>query len=197
VFHFLVEKMLMSIVMQKREQHWDPVTGDGVGLFAIGLGILIALIFRSEPGFVYVVDHANLIFREVGHSIVSFFNADLACYGGAVGQLILPCFMTLSFRRQGSPLGFAAASIWLCENLINISHNLADLGAKAPPLIGGADHDWPKVIVRTGLHPYEPNIVYLMTMVAWAGMASVCLWVLWRAWQSGRHTAPIRRAALN
>lgn len=183
--------------MQKREHHWDPVTGDAVGLFVVGMGLFLALIFRSEPGFVYMVDHANLVFREAGHSLVRFFRPDFACYGGAVGQLILPFAVILSARRQGRPLGFAAAMVWLCENLINIGHNLSDPGAKNPPLIGGADHDWPTVFARLGLTSNEANIIFIMTNVAWAGMALVFLWVLWRAWQGSRRTSAVSGAALH
>jgi hypothetical protein len=155
----------------------------------------VALMVRSSAGFVAVVDHANLVFREVGHSLVAYFNPNLAAYGGAIGQLALPCITALSFRRQGNVLGTATSVAWLCENLINIAHNLSDPGAKSPPLIGGADLDWPIAINHLRLLRYEPNIVMVLTLSGWTGLATVPMWVLWRAWQS-RHRPAVSSGSL-
>lgn len=179
--------------MEKREHHWETVTGDGLGLFAIGMGLFLALLFNSPPGFVFMIDHANVIFREVGHSIVGFFSPQFEPFGGAIAQLILPVIMLLSFRRNGSPLGFATSTVWFSENLLNIAHIVSDPGAKSPPLIGGADHDWIAVLGRVGLLQYEPRIVFGLTTAAWVGMGLACLFVLWRAWQSRRRSVPIGR----
>lgn len=181
--------------MEKRENHWGVVTGDGLGLFAIGMGLFVALLLRSTPGFIFMVDHANVIFREVGHSIVGFFAPQYQAFGGAVGQLALPVIMLLSFRRHGQPLGFATSAVWLSENLINIGHIIGDPGAKSPPFIGGADHDWINVFERLGLTQYESRVVFTFTMAAWIGMGLACLFVLWRAWQSRRRHSPIGRLA--
>jgi hypothetical protein len=142
-----------------------------------------------------MVDHANVIFREVGHSIVGFFSADYQAFGGAIGQIALPLIMLVSFYRSGHALGFATSTVWISENLINIGHMVGDPGAKSPPFIGGADHDWIVVFNRLGLLHYENNIVATFTTAAWIGMGLACLFVFWRTWQSRRLTSPFGRLA--
>lgn len=181
--------------MEKREHHWDPVSGDALGLFALGMGLFVALLFHSTPGFVFMIDHANVIFREVGHSIVGFFSPQFQPFGGAVGQLALPLIMLFSFRRSGHSLGFATSAVWLSENLINIGHIVGDPGAKSPPFIGGADHDWIVVFGRLGLLQYDNHIVFVLTTAAWIGMSLACLFLVWRVCQGRRRTAPIGRLA--
>jgi hypothetical protein len=192
-FHYFGGDFAPFAFMEKREYHWEVVTSDGLGLFAIGMGLFLALLFNSTPGFVFMVDHANVIFREVGHSIVGFVNPQFECFGGAIAQLALPVIMVLSFRRNGSPLGFATSTIWLSENLLNIAHVVSDPGAKSPPLIGGADHDWIAVLDRLGILQYEPRIVFALTTGAWIGMGLACLFVLWRASQGHRRSIPMGR----
>ena len=57
------------------EREWEPVTGTKLACFALGLGLFLLLLFRSEPGFVVLLDHANLLFHEAGHPIVGLFSA--------------------------------------------------------------------------------------------------------------------------
>ena len=64
--------------MEQRE--WEPVTGARLIGFAVGLGLLLLFIFRSEPGFVLLLDHANLLFHEAGHPAVGLFSSRLETY---------------------------------------------------------------------------------------------------------------------
>ena len=53
----------------EREQ-WNAVTTPKLIGFAVGLFIFLLVLFKSEPGFVFLIDHANLLFHEAGHPIV-------------------------------------------------------------------------------------------------------------------------------
>ena len=81
--------------MERRE--WEPVTGGRLIGFALGVALLLLLIFRSEPGFVFLLDHANLLFHEAGHPVVGLFSSRLETYGGTIGKLVFPCVLAVSF----------------------------------------------------------------------------------------------------
>src|SRR5437764_5372044 len=116
---------------------WDPVTkGQAVG-FAAGFGLFLLLLFRSEPGFIFLLDHANLLFHEAGHPIIGLFSSRLEPNGGTIGQLVFPCILAVSFWRKGNPLAVAAAAIGFFENWLNIASYMADARTMALPLVGG------------------------------------------------------------
>jgi hypothetical protein len=171
------------------EQHeWEPVTGARLIGFAVGFGLLLVLIFRSEPGFAFLLDHANLIFHEAGHPVVGLFSSRLETYGGTIGQLVFPCVLAVSFWRKGHTVGFAAGCIWFFENWFNIARYLADARALELPLVGGGDHDWNTILTRWGLLQYDTRIAAALRLIACVGIATTCAWVVWRAWQDRRRT---------
>jgi hypothetical protein len=168
------------------QREWESVTGAKLMVFALGFGLLLLLIFRSEPGFVFLLDHANLLFHEAGHPAVGLFSSRLETYGGTIGQLVFPCVLAISFWRKGQTLGFAAALIWFFENWFNIARYMADARKQELPLVGGGDHDWFTILGRWGLLPYDTRIAAALSLVAWIGIATTFAWVLWRAWQDRR-----------
>jgi hypothetical protein len=170
--------------MEQRE--WESVTGTKLIGFVLGFGLLLLLIFRSEPGFVFLLDHANLLFHEAGHPAVGLFSSRLETYGGTIGQLVFPCVLAVSFWRKGQTLGFAAAVIWFFENWFNIARYMADARKQELPLVGGGDHDWFTIFSRWDLLQYDTRIAAALNLVGWVGIAAVCVWVLWRAWQDRR-----------
>lgn len=173
--------------MERRE--WEPVTGTKLIGFAFGVALLLLLIFRSEPGFVFLLDHANLLFHEAGHPIVGLFSSRLETYGGTLGQLVFPCLLAVSFWRKRQPLGLAGAGIWFFENWFNIARYMADARTLELPLLGGGDHDWNTILTRWGLLQYDTRIAAALKLVGWIGIAASCAWVVWRAWQD-RHRLP-------
>jgi len=42
-----------------------------------GVGLFLLLALRSEPGFISLLDHANLLFHEVGHPAIGLFSSCL------------------------------------------------------------------------------------------------------------------------
>jgi hypothetical protein len=98
------------------QRHWGKVTGLKLAGFLLGLAAFLGLLFASEPGFVFGLDHANLLFHEAGHPIVGLFSNRLETYGGTMGQLTFPVVLAVSFWRQGQAISFAASVIWFFEN---------------------------------------------------------------------------------
>ena len=166
------------------EQHeWEPLTKAKLVGFAVGVGLFLLLVLRSEPGFVFLLDHANLLFPEAGHPVVGLLSSRLEPYGGTLGQLVFPCVLAVAFWRKGQPLGFAAACIWFFENWFNIARYLADARAMELPLVGGGDHDWNTILPRWGLLQYDTRIAAVLKLTAWLGITTTCAWVPWRAWR--------------
>lgn len=171
------------------EQKWDTVTPARLGGFVAFSAVFFLLVLWSEPGFVVLLDHANLLFHEAGHPLVGFFSHRLEPYGGTFGQLFFPAVLVVSFWRKGEPLGVAGGSIWFFENCLNIARYLADAGTMALPLVGGGDHDWNTILARWNLLAYDTRLARSLQLIAWLGMAATCGWLLWRAWQDRRQTS--------
>ena len=175
------------------EHHqWEPVTKGKLLGFAVGFGLFLLLVLRSEPGFVFALDHANLLFHEAGHPIVGLFSSRLEPYGGTIGQLVFPCVLAIAFWRQGRALGFAAAWIWFFENWFNIARYMADARRLELPLLGGGDHDWNTILTRWNLLQYDTRIGSALNVIGWIGITAACAWVAWRAWQDSRCPAAKR-----
>jgi hypothetical protein len=174
-----------------RHKEWDSITLPRLIGFLIGVGALFALILCSQPGFVFLLDHANLLFHEAGHPIVGLFSQRLEPYGGTLGQLAFPCVLMVHFWRRNQALSFAGSALWFFENWLNIARYLADARAMVLPLVGGGDHDWHTILGRWGLLPYDDRIATVLQLNAWLGITSVCVWVGWRFWQN-RHQRSTR-----
>ena len=162
-------------------KEWEPVTRVGLLRFGAGLGLLFLLWVQSEPGFILIVDHANLLFHEAGHPLIGFFSARLAPYGGTLGQLAFPMILAVKFWQRDQPLATAGAAIWFFENWLNIARYMADARTLALPLVGGDDHDWNTIFHQWDVLIYDTRIACVVRLLGWAGIVSACAWVTWRA----------------
>jgi len=164
-------------------REWEPITKGKLVGFAACLGIFLLVLFQSEPGFIVLLDHANLLFHEAGHPIIGLFSARLEPYGGTIGQLLFPGVLVVTFWRRGHALGVAACCIWFFENWLNIARYVADARSMELPLVGGGDHDWNTILSRWGLLQCDVQIATALRIGAWLGMLVICAWVSWRAWK--------------
>lgn len=175
----------------------EAVTTGRLIVFVLGAGLFFLLVFASESGFVFLIDHANLLFHEAGHPIVGLFSSRLEPYGGTIGQLVFPVVLAGSFWRKDQPLSFAGSVIWFFENWLNIARYMADARAQVLPLVGGGDHDWHTIFSRWHVLADDTRIAAIVKTIGWTGMLAACAWVAWR-WYRDRdrtpgsdHTAPI------
>ena len=161
---------------------WREVPTPKLVIFLAGLALFALLVFKSESGFVFGLDHANLLFHEAGHPIVGLFSQRLETYGGTMGQFAFPLVLAVSFWRKGEAISFAAAVIWFFENWLNIARYMADARAQELPLVGGGDHDWARIFGRWHLLNHDTQIAAVVRTAGWLGMAAACAWVIWRWW---------------
>lgn len=164
------------------EFHWRKITGWKLVGFYAGVTAFLGLLFASERGFIFGLDHANLLFHEAGHPIIGLFSNRLEIYGGTIGQLVFPVVLAVSFWRKGQAPAFAASVIWFFENWLNIARYMADARALELPLVGGGDHDWNTIFTRWNVLQYDTDIAGAVKFIGWLGMIAACAWVAWRAW---------------
>src|SRR6185369_6272969 len=94
------------------ECRWEKITGWKLAGFGVGVAAFFGLLLACERGFVFGLDHANLLFHEAGHPIIGIFSTRLETYGGTIGQLVFPVALAVSFWRQGKALALAASVLW-------------------------------------------------------------------------------------
>src|SRR5438132_4296544 len=146
---------------------FEPIKWSRLAGFLAGVGLFLLVAFRSESGFVFLIDHANLLFHEAGHPIIGLFSGRLEPYGGTVGQLAFPSILAVNFWRKGQALSFAGALLWFFENWLNIACYMADARAQALPLVGGGDHDWNTIFNRWHLLDYDMRIAKVVRTMGW------------------------------
>lgn len=151
-------------------------------LFLVGFFTFLGVVKRSEPGFVFLLDHANLLFHEAGHPITGLFSQRLEPYGGTVGQLFFPGLLMVSFWRKGRPIALAVATIWFFENFLNVARYMADARKLELVLVGGGDHDWNTIFARWDVLQFNDRIAAGVNTAGWIGIAASMAWVFWRAW---------------
>ena len=163
--------------------HWQKIATPHLVGFGIGFALFLVFVLAGEPGFVFLLDHANLLFHEAGHPIVGLFSRRLETYGGTLGQLTFPVLLAVSFWRKGQALSFAAAVIWFFENWLNIARYMADARELELPLVGGGDHDWNTIFTRWNLLSCDTQIAGAVKLMGWIGVVLAVLWVGWRGWR--------------
>ncbi len=163
--------------------NWNNVTAKKLLGFVAAIGVFLLLVLKSEPGFVFLLDDANLLFHEAGHPAVGLFSRRLEVYGGTAGQLVFPVVLAVSFWRKKETLSFAASIIWFFENWLNIARYMADARKQILPLVGGGDHDWANIFGRWHVLAHDTQIAAIVRTTGWTGMGAACLWVVWRWWR--------------
>ena len=167
-------------------EQWQPVTRSRFLTFSAGLAFFVVVLLRSEPGWVRVLDGANLLFHEAGHLFFGILGDTMGLYGGTLGQFVFPSIVIVGFWRQRATLSLAVGWIWFFENFFNVARYMADARALELPLVGGGDHDWSNIFWRWGVLHHDTHIAQAVAISGWIGMVLVWLWVAWRTVRS-RH----------
>ena len=167
-------------------QHWQPLSSAKFITASVALGALFVLLLADEDGFLILLDHANLAFHEAGHIIFGLLGPTLGLYGGTLGQLVFPVAVTVSFWKQGNPVGCAFGVVWLFQNFLNIARYLGDARARQLPLVGGGEHDWTNILSRWDMLAYDTKLAGLISAIGWLGMLAAWLWLANRWRQDGQ-----------
>jgi len=159
---------------------WQPVTKVKFGIFSLCLGLFIIIMLRNEPGYVPLLDDANLLFHEAGHIAFGFFGCTMGLYGGTLGQFVFPIVVIVGFWRQRSSVSFAAGWVWFFENFFNVARYMADARTQVLPLVGGGEHDWFNILYQWHMLYYDTHLAALMRIVGWAGLTATWCWLAWQ-----------------
>ncbi len=176
---------MFALLDEIRDQPWKAVPGWQVGMTSLGLLALFFLLRSSEAGFLFLVDHVNLVFHEAGHPIFGLFGDTLGLYGGTLGQLAIPFIVGASFWARREAVGCAVAGVWFFENFLNIARYMADARAQLLPLVGGGEHDWANIFGRWGVLSSDTVIAGFVSAAGWIGMLAAWGWLGWRWMQTG------------
>jgi hypothetical protein len=176
------------------EGRWEKVSVRDFVVFWVGVVLFALVVFKSEPGFVFCLDYANLLFHEAGHPAVGLFSRRLEVYGGTMGQLTFPVVLAVSFWRKRQAISFAVSVIWFFENWLNIARYMADARAQVLPLVGGGCHDWAEIFGRWRVMNDDTHIAAMVRATGWVGMGAACAWIVWR-WWADRKSAEITSEA--
>lgn len=127
---------------------------------------------NPETGF--VLDAANLMFHEAGHSIFFIFGDFMSVLGGTIFQIGIPVFVALYFIARGDYYSGSIISLWTGQSIVNASLYIRDAAAKELPLLGGdaAIHDWNYILTRLDLLQYTPHIAGI---AFWTGAVIIAL----------------------
>lgn len=139
--------------------------------------VCLACHYLGGQAWVPILDSANLAFHEAGHPLLGFFSERLAVYGGTLFQLAFPAAVAWHFQRRGQAAGFAAALVWLGENLLNVARYMADARTQILPLVGGGEHDWTEILGRWGLLQADTRLAGLLRFAASLLIVGACLWL--------------------
>jgi hypothetical protein len=171
------------------DQSWKPVPGWQMAAASAGFGLLFILLKTDDDGFLFVVDHANLVFHEAGHVIFGILGGTLGLYGGTLGQLAIPLIVGATFWKQRDAVSTAIAGVWFFQNFLNIARYMADARAQLLPLVGGGDHDWTNIFSRWGALASDTAIANVVAAAGWLGMMVVWGWLVWRWLDAPRENA--------
>jgi hypothetical protein len=172
-----------------QDGRWNSVPTRKLMGFLAGMAFFLLLIFQSTPGFVFILDDANLMFHEAGHPAVGIFSSRLGVYGGTLGQLVFPVVLAIASWRKREAISFAASVIWFFENWLNIARYMADARTQELPLLGGGDHDWATIFGRWDVMNHDTQIAAFVRTTGWIGMGLACAWVI-ALWWLGRKNLP-------
>jgi hypothetical protein len=152
-------------------------------LFIICFVILSGLLVSDEEYFIFVIDHANLLFHEAGHLIFGSLGPSVGLYGGTLGQLTIPVICGVAFFMQKSWVSLSVIMLWFFENLFNIAPYMADARSQMLPLVGGGEHDWADILSRWGVLQYDTTILAMLIAIGWLGLIATLARTAFLWWQ--------------
>jgi hypothetical protein len=170
-------------------ESWQPVTRVKFGVWSLCLGLFVIIILRNEPGYIPLLDGANLLFHEAGHIAFGLLGRTTGLYGGTLGQFVFPVVVIIGFWRERAPVSFAAGWVWFFENFFNVARYVADARDQVLPLVGGGEHDWFAILCQWHMLYYDTRLAALLQVAGWTGIIATWCWL---AWQALMRDTPVR-----
>jgi len=163
---------------------WQKVSTPAFVATSLALaGLCAAIHLNRERGFLFLIDHANLLFHEAGHLVYGVFGPTAALYGGTLGQLTVPvvAFANFAWRREACSSSLCAA--WFFQNFFNIARYVEDARAQLLPRVGGGGHDWYAILLRWNAPYADQQVGHVLRIVGWAGLGAVWALLAIRWWR--------------
>ena len=157
--------------------HFRDIETWKAGTFFVLSALFLWLLLASEPGWVPLLDGANLMFHEAGHMIYGILGPRVEPWGGTLGQLTMPLVALGVFAFQGNVVSMSVAGIWLGENFFNIARYVADARVQNLPLVGGGYHDWYHILGGMNILHKDTAIAKTLTTVGWTIILLSLAWV--------------------
>jgi len=167
-------------MVEKFQEPWKPVHLAQTVAICVCTALLMLTIVRDEDGFIFLLDHANLVFHEAGHPIYGLLGATMALYGGTLGQLTFPVVVAVSGWWRRLAVMTCVAVIWFGQNLINIARYMADARDQLLPLVGGGDHDWTNILARWNRLHLDGVFSGRLRVAGFVIMVLGAAWLVWR-----------------
>ena len=164
----------------------STVTMGKLSAVLIVAGLLFAIEWTSEEGWVPILDSLNLVFHESGHPLFGIFGDTLGFLGGTLMQLLVPLTVLGScwFKRQTAAISLAG--LWFFQNFLNIARYMADARTQELPLVGGGEHDWATLLGQWGLLAQDTTFAGAVKTLGWLGMIGCVGWSVWRWFRDRR-----------
>lgn len=103
---------MVELFSDIRSRSWKRVPTWQVVGTSLSFGWLFYLLKTDDDGFLFMLDHANLVFHEAGHVIFGILGSTLGLYGGTLGQLVIPAIIGTAFWAQRETVGCAVVGLW-------------------------------------------------------------------------------------
>ncbi len=114
-------------------------------------------VYALTHPWVWILDEANLIFHEAGHTLMPFGEV-VNFAAGSFFQLLIPFVVAISFLRKGELFSMLVSFWWMGESMLGVGRYIADARAQELTLLGG-DHDWAVLFSHwPWLFPYDTMV---------------------------------------
>ena len=155
-----------------------PISRGALLGWGVFYGLFLLYAAANTSGFLFI-DHANLMFHELGHALFGWAGYYTQILGGTLGQLLVPLACTAVFIHRGQTTAVAFCAFWTFQNLLYVAAYMADARTSALPLVGSDESDWTILFSHWGVLQQDRAIAAWVRGVGWIGMLSSVGWLAW------------------
>lgn len=132
---------------------------------AITLIALYFLIQSLHEPYTSILSNINLIFHEAGHTIIFFLGSFMRILGGSLMQILIPAILVFYFFAKQKQYETALLTLWVADNLFNVSTYAGDAVKMQLPLLGDLgpeSHDWNNLLATLHMLKYTQTIANII-----------------------------------
>jgi len=148
------------------------------------MGIFTVMLITKPEPWLPLLDNANLLIHEAGHTFLAGFGDYISTLGGTLVQVFTPILFLSYFAYQKQFFSSGFTLFWLGNNLINVSVYIKDARVMLLPVIGGGIHDWNYLLGKVGWLSQDKLIgggVYFLGVICVLAGLGICVYT----WYAG------------